>query len=104
MRSIDTAIYRHNDHDLSTAEEPAEAVRTGQSSKPTDDQVAAAENAVRVNAKLDIRRAALYLGCSIQHIRKMVRLHRLTGSKTRPMRITSASLREYKWGKVPGAL
>jgi hypothetical protein len=102
--SIDTLVYRSTHRDLSTAEEPAEADRTGQSTKPTDDQVAAAESAVRAHAEVDIRRAAVYLGCSMQHIRKLARLQRLTGSKTRPMRITSASLREYKWGKVPGEL
>lgn len=64
---------------------------------PTDEQVAAVERKVQQQADLSIREAAAYLRCTVQHVRRLARQGTLIASNTVPKRITSQSLKSYKW-------
>ena len=64
---------------------------------PTDDQVIAAEAMVTSKPDIDTRHAAWYLRCSQQHVLRLVRAGKLKATKTSPKRITTSSLRGYKW-------
>jgi len=65
--------------------------------EPTDQQAAAAEAMVSKGGEVGIQYAAWYLRCTKSHVRRLVRKGKLSGSRTRPMQVTTASLRAYKW-------
>jgi hypothetical protein len=64
---------------------------------PTDEQVAAAERMVNGKPDVSIKDTTAYLRCSVQHVRRLVRQGKLIASNTVPKRITSESLKAYKW-------
>lgn len=69
----------------------------GNDAKSPEERAAAAAVKVKSQADVDTRSAADYLRCSVQHVRRLVRQGELVASKTRPMRITSASLESHMW-------
>jgi hypothetical protein len=72
-------------------------------SEPTGAQIDAAEAMVRSQSDVNTRIASQFLRCTPQHVYRLVRQRKLTGSKTKPMRITSASLRAYTWPNESGS-
>jgi len=64
---------------------------------PTDEQVAVVERKVQQQADVTIKDAAAYLRCTVQHVRRLAHQGTLIASKTVPKRITSESLKAYKW-------
>jgi hypothetical protein len=68
-------------------------------SGPRIEQINAAERAVQDQSDVTILHAAWYLCCSEAHIRRLGRQKKLTISNTRPRRVTSESLKNYKWRK-----
>jgi hypothetical protein len=65
----------------------------------TDKEIETAVKMVAEKQTVTTKRAAQFLNCSVQHIRRLVHQEKLIASGTRPMQITSASLRDYKWPK-----
>ena len=65
--------------------------------EPTPEQMTTANKAVAENAEVAVRVAAQWLRCTISHVHRLAREGHLTASKTRPRRITTDSLRAYKW-------
>jgi len=65
--------------------------------QPTPEQTAMAEKSVAEQSEVTTQIAAWWLPCSLQHMRRLARRGTVTSSKTRPKRITTKSLRAYKW-------
>ncbi len=88
--------------DVEAAAPPTTAVgRRG--TQPTPEQTAMAEKSVTERSEVTTQIAAWWLPCSIQHMRRLARSGAVTSSKTRPMRITTGSLRAYKWSHSKAA-
>ena len=64
---------------------------------PTPEQVRAAEVLVDQETDVDVQHAAWYLRCSKKHVLRLISQNALIASNTRPKRITSDSLKTYKW-------
>jgi hypothetical protein len=62
-----------------------------------DEDWVVADRAVERHLEVSVRIAARWLRCTDRHIRRLARNRALTASNTRPKRITTKSLREYKW-------
>jgi hypothetical protein len=71
------------------------------STAPTAEQAAAAEALVGKENDVDVQHAAWYLRCSRGHILRLIRKKHLIATKTRPKRVTSESLKKYKWVAPP---
>jgi hypothetical protein len=69
---------------------------------PTREQKETARKLVDVESEVITQIAAWWLPCTPAHIRRLVRDGDLVASNTRPKRITTASLREYKWRRAKG--
>jgi len=68
--------------------------------QPTPEQTRVAEKSVAEQSAVTTQIAAWWLPCSLQHMRRLARESHVSASKTRPMHITTNSLRTYKWHRT----
>ena len=76
--------------------EAAENRRKRKASEYPDEEKALAESKMSKQTDVDSRTAAVWLGFSVATVRRLIRLGNLEAFKTRPKRITVASLKNYK--------
>ena len=87
---------------LAEMAETSHPVKGRRRAGPTPQQQAIADKQVAEMSEVTTRTAAWWLRCSAQHIRRLARNGYLKASGTRPMVITTDSLRSYKWPQVRG--
>jgi hypothetical protein len=86
---------------VASSEDHRDDATAPESREPTEKQVAAADALITQKPDVDTQTAAWFLRCTTQHVLRLVRKRELVATRTKPKRITSDSLRAYKWGKDP---